>query len=236
VPLPSPQRAHKLLRCPTCSLPVEGCICSLTPTLHTQSQWWILIHPDECIKPTNTARLIGATIPHTCFFPWHRTAPPTTLMTLLRDRRFMPYLLCPDGDPRLFARLRERPWQPDRIPAFVLLDGTWTQARKMFSRSPYLHSIPRMAMQPQRPSSYLLRRQRCAAHLCTVEVAIALLEQIAEPTASSILQAYFRVFAERYMAARHGHPLHKHLPEMLQLVSYNRHNHLSPGENEGADP
>jgi len=142
----------------------------------------------------------------------------------------MPYLLFPHGDPTLFARLRERPWQPDRIPAFVLLDGTWTQARKMFSRSPYLHGLPRMAIAPHIPSAYLLRRQSCAAHLCTVEVAIALLEQIAEPTASSILQAYFRLFAESSMAARHGHPLHTPLPEMLQLRTYNSHNYLPPVE------
>lgn len=230
MPLPSPARGYKLLRCPTCYLPVAGCICALTPTIHTQSQWWILIHPDEGIKPTNTARLIGATIPHTCFFPWYRTAPPTALVALLRDRRFMPYLLFPHGDPTLFARLRERPWQPDRVPAFVLLDGTWTQAHKMFSRSLYLHGIPRIAIQPQRPSAYRLRRQRCAEHLSTVEVAIALLEQIAEPTASSILQAYFRLFAESSMAARHGHPLHTPLPEMLQLRTYNSHNYLPPVE------
>ena len=118
----------------------------------------------------------------------------------------MPYLLFPHGDPALFARLRERPWRPDRVPAFVLLDGTWTQARKIFSRSPYLHGIPRIAIQPPRPSTYTLRRQCCAGHLSTVEVAIALLEQIAEPTASGILRAYFRVFAESYMAARRGHP------------------------------
>jgi len=142
-------------------------------------------------------------------------------MALLRDRRFMPYLLFPHGDPTSFARLRERPWQPDGVPAFVLLDGTWTQARKIFSRSPYLHGLPRLAIHPQRPSAYPLRRQRCAVHLSTVEVAIALLEQIAEPAASSILRAYFHVFVERCMAARHGHPLHKHLPEMSQLAAYN---------------
>lgn len=227
---PSPARGYKLLRCSTCYLPVEGCICALTPTIHTQSQWWILIHPDEGIKPTNTARLIGATIPHTCFFPWHRTAPPTALTALLRDRRFMPYVLFPHGDPTCFARLRERPWQPDRVPAFVLLDGTWTQARKIFNRSPYLHGIPRIAIEPQRLSAYPLRQQRCAEHLCTVEVAMALLDQIAEPTASSVLRAYFRVFVESYMAARHGHPLHKHLPEMLQLRAHNSHNHLPTGD------
>jgi len=68
-----------------------------------------------------------------------------------------------------------------------------------------------------------------------VEVAIALLEQIAEPAASNILQAYFRVFAERCMAARHGHPLRKQLPEILQLVAYNGHNPLPPGERQGED-
>jgi DTW domain-containing protein YfiP len=200
-------RGYKLQRCTRCYLPLDGCICALTPTLHTQSQWWILIHPDEYTKPSNTARLIGATIPHTRFFPWHRTAPPTALMALLRESRFMPYLLFPHGDPTLFAHLRARPWLPDRAPAFVLLDGTWSQARKIFSRSPYLHHLPRMALQPLRPSAYTLRHQRCATHLCTVEVAIALLEQLEEPTASSVLQAYFRLFAASYMAARHGHRL-----------------------------
>src|SRR5690349_12822364 len=97
-------------------------------------------------------------------------------------------------------------------------------------QSPYLHGLPRMAIQPQSPSSYGLRRQRCAEHLSTVEVAIALLEQVAEPTASSILRAYFRVFTESYMAARHGHSVRQYLPEMLQLRAYNSHNHLPPDE------
>jgi len=222
-PVKTVARGYKLLRCTTCYLPLEGCICPLTPTIHTQSQWWILIHPDECMKPTNTARLIGATIPHTCFFPWHRTAPPTALMALLKDQRFMPYVLSPYGDPTLFERLHERPWLPDRVPAFVLLDGTWSQASKIFSRSPYLQGIPRMAIQPQRPSAYTLRRQHCATHLSTVEVAMALLEQVEAPTASRTLGAYFHLFAASYLAARHGHRLKKPPPEMLQLLAHNPH-------------
>jgi len=179
------------------------------------------MHPDEYRKPTNTARLIGASIPHTRFFPWYRTAPPAELIPLLGERRFMPYLLVPQGDARLFEGLRARPWLPDRVPAFVLLDGTWSQARKMLHRSPYLQGIPRMAIQPKTPSTYRLRSQRCAQHLSTVEVAIALLEQLDELTASRVLHAYFRVFTEACMAARHGHLLTKSLPEMAQLLAYN---------------
>jgi DTW domain-containing protein YfiP len=216
-------RGYRLLRCSTCYLPLDGCICACTPTIHTPAQFWLLIHPEEYRKSTNTARLIGASIPHTRFFSWYRTTPPAGLITLLGDRQFMPYLLVPQGDAMLFERLRERPWLPDRVPAFVLLDGTWSQTTKMLHRSSYLQGLPRIAIQPRAPSTYRLRCQRCAQHLCTVEVAIALLEQLEEDTASSILQAYFRVFAERCMAARHGHLLKKSLPEMAQLLAYNSH-------------
>jgi tRNA-uridine aminocarboxypropyltransferase len=224
-------RGYRLLRCSTCYLPLDGCICACTPTIHTPAQFWLLIHPEEYRKSTNTARLIGASIPHTRFFSWYRTTPPAGLIALLGDRRFMPYLLVPQGDATLFERLRERPWLPDRVPAFVLLDGTWSQATKMLHRSPYLQGLPRIAIQPRAPSTYRLRCQRCAQHLSTVEVAIALLEQLEEVTASSILHAYFRVFAERCMAARHGHLLKKSLPEMAQLLAYNSH-YLTPAPDD----
>jgi DTW domain-containing protein YfiP len=133
----------------------------------------------------------------------------------------MPYLLVPQGNATLFEHLREGPWLPDRAPAFVLLDGTWSQARKMLHRSLYLQGIPWMAIHPRAPSTYRLRCQRCAQHLSTVEVAIALLEQLEEVTASRVLHAYFRVFAERSMAARHGHRPTSSLPEMAQLLAYN---------------
>jgi hypothetical protein len=62
-------------------------------------------------------------------------------------------------------------------------------------------------------------------------VAIALLEQLDEVTASNILRAYFCVFAESCMAARHGHSLRKPLPEMAQLLAYNSHSHaLGPNQ------
>jgi DTW domain-containing protein len=227
-------RGYRLLRCSTCYLSSDVCICAWTPTIHTSAQFWLLMHPDECRKPTNTARLIGASIPHTRFFLWYRTVPPAELIALLTDCQFTPYLLVPHGDATLFEGLRERPWLPDRVPAFVLLDGTWSQARKMLHRSPYLQGIPRLAIQPRAPSTYRLRCQRCAQHLSTVEVAIALLAQLDEMTASHVLHAYFRVFAERSMAARHGHPLKKSLPEMAQLLAYNSSS-LSPRERAGGE-
>ena len=215
----TPARGYRLPRCATCSLPTDHCLCPLTPRLATGVHFWLLIHPEEYGKPTNTARLIGASLLHTRLFPWHRTAPPSDLLGLLTAPQFYPFLLCPSGDVTLFERLPQRPWLPDRLPAFVLLDGTWSQARKMLIRSPYVHALPQMAIHPATPSAYTLRRQVGTQHLSTVEVAIALLAQCGETTASRLLQAYFRVFMVRSQAVRHGHLPTTDLPEIDELLT-----------------
>lgn len=216
----STARGHNLARCRTCWLPLEGCICALTPILPTLGHFWILMHPDEQTKPSNTARLIAAALPSTRLFLWHRTAPPAELLCLLHNTHFLPYLVFPQGDPALEAGLQERLWLPDRVPAFVLLDGTWSQASKILRQSPYLHGLPRLTLTPPRPSAYRLRRQRHTTHLSTVEVAIALVAQVEPPPASELLWAYFQVFTARCLAARHGHTVKKALPEMAQLLAY----------------
>lgn len=215
-------RGYNVVRCTTCALPLEGCICGLTPTLPTTMHFWILIHPEEQTKPTNTARLIAATLPHTRLFPWYRTAPPEELLRLLHDPRVVPYLVFPQSQSALCTPLPERAWLPDRAPAFVLLDGTWSQARKMLNKSPYLQGLPRLTLTPQTPSAYTLRRQRHVTHLSTVEVAITLLAQYESSPSSALLQAYFRVFTTHCLAARHGHSVKHVLPEIAQLLAYNQ--------------
>ena len=215
-------RGYNMQRCTACALPPEACMCARTPSRDTGLHFWILVHPEEQRKPTNTARLMAAALPHTRLFPWYRTTPPGALLQLLHDRQFMPYLLFPQGDRTLLTQVQKRPWLPERTPAFVLLDGTWSQASKMLNKSPYLQGLPRLALLPQSPSAYTLRRQRHGTHLSTIEVAIALLAQLEPPPCSALLGAYFRVFTERFLAARHGHRVKKCLPEMAQLLSYNQ--------------
>lgn len=162
------------------------------------------MHPKERLKPTNTARLIAATIPQTQIFLWERANPPEAFVALLQDVRFCPYLLFPGGDSQTFERLSVPVQAASQTPAFIILDGTWTQARKMFLRSPYLYSVPRLTIRPQAPSVYTLRQQRCAQHLSTVEVAIALLRQVEEDGAGTLLSAYFQAFVDSVMTTRHG--------------------------------
>jgi DTW domain-containing protein YfiP len=183
-------------------------------------QFWLLMHPNEGRKPTNTARLIAAAMPHTRVFVWQHTAPPSGLLDLLGSPCFAPYVVFPHGDIARFEHLPEDPWHAKKVPAFVLLDGTWSQTRKMFVHSMYLRGVPCLTLPPMTPSAYTLRRQGCTGYLSTVEVAIALLAQMGHGEASNILRAYFRVFTASGLAARQGRPLPELLPEMQQLLEY----------------
>jgi DTW domain-containing protein YfiP len=60
-------------------------------------------------------------------------------------------------------------------PLFIMLDGTWTEARKMFRKSPYLDALPVISVDLSRISAYRLR-SACRGQYCTAEVAIALLD------------------------------------------------------------
>src|SRR5690606_19977244 len=86
---------------------------------------------------------------------------------------------------------------------FILLDATWTEARKMFRKSPYLDGLPVLSLQPEQLSRYQLRRSTRAEHLCTAEVAALCLELAGDASAATALGGYFDLFTEHYLAAKH---------------------------------
>lgn len=97
--------------------------------------------------------------------------------------------------------------QPKR-PLFVLLDATWSEARKMFRKSPYLAHLPVLSLQPEHLSRYQLRRSRRDDHFCTSEVAALCLELADDTHAAHTLDAYLDVYTHHYLRAKQQLPLH----------------------------
>ena len=87
-------------------------------------------------------------------------------------------------------------------PLFILLDGTWSEARKMFRKSPYLEHLPVLSLEPEQLSRYKLRRSKRDDHFCTAEVAALCLELAEDQQASEVLDAYLDVFSTHYLAAK----------------------------------
>lgn len=194
-------------RCSGCNLPTLNCLCPYRVEAYSEAQVWLLTHPLEHYKPTNTGRLIGDVLPTTEVFTWYRTVPNARLLALLDDSRYAPFVIFPDDQPDYADRVvgMQRVGEAKlegRIPVFLILDGTWRQARRIFRKSPYLEALPVLPLSTQRLTRYRLRKPASSAHLCTVEVAIELLRQSGDAYAAAILDDYFDVFNDSYAASR----------------------------------
>lgn len=194
-------RGAGVRRCDSCRLPVESCICDHRDELSAHCRFWLLTHRNEFYKPTNTGRLIAHSIANTRVFEWSRTEPSQELLDALDDPRYVPCLVFPSGEDYRERMIESFP-DDGRVPVFIILDGTWRQARRMFRHSRYLRHLPVIEPRTERLSRYALRRSTVEEHLCTAEVAIALLEQFGEQGPAEHLERYFDLFNGSYFESR----------------------------------
>ncbi|MCK0753538.1 tRNA-uridine aminocarboxypropyltransferase [Chromohalobacter japonicus] len=216
-------RGSFVSRCPECRLPKLNCLCPYRVAAESRVRFWLLTHPIEHYKPTNTGRLISHILPETEVFTWYRTEPDPRLLALLEDDRFAPFVVFPDDQ----ADYAERVVGPEavdealadsRTPVFILLDGTWRQARRIFRRSEYLASLPVLPLKTSRLTRYRLRKAASSEHLCTAEVAAELLRISGDAEASAILDDYFEVFNENYASSRRDRPVEAPSGAMQRLL------------------
>lgn len=216
-------RGSFVTRCDHCQLPVLNCLCPYQVQAQSVAQVWLLTHPIEQYKPTNTGRLIADVITTTKVFTWYRVAPDETLAALLKDPQYAPFLIFPDDQPDYAERVVSidavhTAKAQARIPVFIILDGTWRQARRMFRRSPYLDKLPVLPLHTHRETRYRLRKPASKAHVCTAEVAIELLRQGGDTTAAEVLDDYFEVFNDSYAASRLHHKIDPPTAAMKRLL------------------
>jgi len=193
-------------RCEGCRLPLTHCACALRPVAAARAGVCLVMADIEPLKPTNTGWLVADVVPDTFAFCWSRTQVDPALLALLADPAWQPLLVFPGEYAEPSRVVHAVPRDPGRRPLFVLLDGTWSEARKMFRKSPYLDRLPVLSLRPEQVSSYALRRARRADHFCTSQVAALCLGLAGDARASRTLDAWLDVFSHHYLQARHQLP------------------------------
>ena len=136
-------------RCAGCRLVPSHCMCALRPSLPTRAGVCLLMADIEPLKPSNTGWLVADVVADTFAFGWARTETDPALLALLGDPQWQPYVVFPGeyAAPERVVHTVPPPddasgMRPGKRPLFILLDGTWSEARKMFRRSPYLDHLP----------------------------------------------------------------------------------------------
>jgi DTW domain-containing protein YfiP len=203
-------RGQRVIRCELCRLAKQFCICELAPKVDSQAGFLLLMYDTEVLKPSNTGKLIADLIPDSFAFLWSRTEVNPEIIALLEDPIWQPMIVFPKayvGEEReIFDN--EITLMSGKRPLFIMLDGSWREAKKMFRRSPYLQHLPVVSFTPKVPeneeeisSRYQIRLAANNTELATAEVAAQILSLAGEQTNADLLDLWFDVFSYEYQRA-----------------------------------
>lgn len=191
--------------CPTCGL-THQCICHALPQTQSQLSLALLTHNNEQHRDTNTGRFLAHSLPHCQVYPWSRTEPPKALLERIAQANNA-YVLYPDDQSQSIESVLTPVQEQQGENLFILLDGTWQEAKKMLRKSAWLDALQKVHFTPKHDSSYRLRRNQESGHLCTLEVGCELLELIGEQNHSTQLRQFLQHYMDAFHADKSGHAL-----------------------------
>jgi DTW domain-containing protein YfiP len=176
--------------------------------VQTRTKVVILQHPRERAMKMNTARIAHVGLDGSELHVGVRFDEHARVRELAREPRGRVALLYPGTDGGSASVL-------DAPPAtLVVVDGTWTTARKIIARNRLLLALPRVSLRPAGPSAYRIRREPAAHCLSTVEAIVAALTMLEGDGAqfAPLLAAFEHLVATQLAcASRHRAPFrHDH--------------------------
>lgn len=190
--------------CNKCGLPIINCICNIVPKIKTQAKILILSTEREFRRPSNTARLLKLVNPEsTELILWERVKTPEKLIEYINSDDYEIHILFPMDDDEPLER-KHKCEDSEKIPAFIILDGTWKEAEKILRKSDYLKKLPRISLNPINKSEYTLRKGASEGELCTIEAAIEVLKLNSEFENAQLIKGTFDLFMRSFKAGVSG--------------------------------
>jgi DTW domain-containing protein YfiP len=182
--------------CLRCGRPRAACYCAHVTPVETRTRLLLLQHPRERYVAIGTARMASLCLPNSELLlgtDFHGSAP---LSRALSDPSRPPILLYPgEGAIDITAN------PPAGPVTLVVVDGTWSQTKKLVRINPTLAELPRYAFVPPRPSDYRIRKEPDAASVATIEALVYALGALeGDPERLTALLAPFRAMIDFQIA------------------------------------
>jgi DTW domain-containing protein YfiP len=170
--------------CYRCFWPETLCWCSSLKAMETRTRFLFLMHPKEYKKEkAGTGRLTQLCLTNSSLHMAAEVSDQDEVGEVLTDSRYYPVLLYPGSDA---LNLSEKgagelsAAAAGKTLLVVILDATWSGARKMLRLSPALRKLPRVMFTPKEPSRYVIKQQPQDGCLSTLEATHELLTVLEE--------------------------------------------------------
>lgn len=177
-----------LERCPRCLWQRRVCLCAQIPVIETRTRVVILRHHREEHRSSNTGRLAHLALPNSVIVDHGAPSGPQALPAL--DGAWVVF---PAGPPCEVA-----PEPPPR--QIVILDATWSQARKMFHKVGALRGLPILRLPDAPAPAARLRSSPGFGMVSTIEAVARALRLLEGEAPAAALEALFQAAVDRAVA------------------------------------
>ena len=174
-------------RCPRCLLLQRVCLCAAIPTVITRTRIVIVRHHLERWRSSNSGRLAHLALTNSEIVE-HGGRTIAELPPLAGA-----WLVFPEGEPATAA-----PVPPPR--QLVVLDATWSQARRMYRKLAALRGLPILRLPEAPMPAARLRESPAPDRVSTIEAIARALRLLEGDAAAAPLEALFALAVERSAA------------------------------------
>ncbi len=161
-------------------------------------KFYLLTHEREFKRATNTGNIVISTIlEKSRQILWQRKNPDKALLKIMNRNDTV--LLFNKGEGESIDDI-------SMIENFIILDGTWQEAGKIYNKSPYLKEMKTFTLKSKKKSVYNLRRNQKDWGFCTAECVIELLKIKGDIENSEKLDRALLEFINDYKLGLQHHP------------------------------
>ena len=175
-------------RCARCLFQRRVCLCAAVPTVPTRTRVVIVRHHLERWRSSNSGRLAHFALPNSVIVDHGGTEGPAALPDLEGA-----WLLYPEGEPT-----HEVTTPPRQL---VVLDATWSQARRMFRKLGALRGLPILRLPEAPMPDARLRESPAPGRVSTIEAIARALRLLEGDAVATPLEALFQVAVGRAAAS-----------------------------------
>jgi DTW domain-containing protein YfiP len=190
--------------CPRCGKPANVCVCDRIAAQPVSTRVLVLQHPQEQDVVLGTAPLLASMVGATVKvgLSWPNLAAALGETPVGRWGVLYPMSLPGPAAGGPYAVLdRSGAAVLERLSGLILLDGTWSQAKALWWRNPWLVRLDRVLVTPTSPSIYgRLRREPRKEFVSTLEACAGALVGNGEP--ESTRQELFKAMRTMVQRAR----------------------------------
>jgi len=160
-------------RCLVCRNCDVICYCGQITPVRTRIQFVILIHRTEIKRSVATGRMTHLSLPDSVLFEGTDFSNHRKLNAIVQDPSNHPMLLYPGARAVNLTGLSptdRRGLLPEgKRPVVILIDATWSHAKRIRRMSTNLHRLPQIAFSPTVPSAFRVRTQPNELCYSTIE-------------------------------------------------------------------